>query len=65
MKDQNPFKMIAKCVSTPVLPGGLAPTPALPRLKLPVSVDDITRVEISHPLKSVKACYATHFLSIG
>ncbi|XP_063412180.1 ankyrin repeat domain-containing protein 33B-like [Mytilus trossulus] len=51
LKDQNPFEIIARCVSTPVLPGGLVPTAAQPRLKRPVSVDHIPRVEITSPIE--------------
>lgn len=53
LKDQNPFEIIARCVSTPVLPGGLSPTRTPPRLKRPVSMDHIPRVEVTSP-KEVK-----------
>ena len=49
LADQNPFEIIARCVSTPVLPGGLSPTITPPRLKRPVSSDAIPRVEVTSP----------------
>lgn len=42
----SPFAVIARCVSTPALPGGLKSPPALKR---PVSADNIPRVEVTIP----------------
>ncbi|XP_070180346.1 uncharacterized protein [Littorina saxatilis] len=42
----SPFAVIARCVSTPALPGGLKSPPALKR---PVSTDSIPRVEVTIP----------------
>ena len=53
LKDQNPFEIIARCVSTPLIPGGVSPTRTPPRLKRPVSMDHIPRVEVTSP-KEVK-----------
>ena len=43
---RSPFAVIARCVSTPALPGGLKSPPAMKR---PVSVDNIPRVEVTIP----------------
>ncbi|KAL8591022.1 hypothetical protein ACOMHN_002567 [Nucella lapillus] len=43
----SPFAVIARCVSTPALPGGLKSPPA--DMKRPVSVDHIPRVEVTIP----------------
>ncbi|KAL8593301.1 hypothetical protein ACOMHN_009954 [Nucella lapillus] len=42
----SPFAVIARCVSTPALPGGLKHPPAMKR---PVSADNIPRVEVTVP----------------
>ncbi|XP_025082740.1 neurogenic locus notch homolog protein 4-like [Pomacea canaliculata] len=42
----SPFAVIARCVSTPALPGGLKSPPAMKR---PVSADSIPRVEVTVP----------------
>ncbi|KAK7506271.1 hypothetical protein BaRGS_00002383, partial [Batillaria attramentaria] len=42
----SPFAVIARCVSTPALPGGLKSPPAMKR---PVSADNIPRVEVTIP----------------
>jgi hypothetical protein len=48
----SPFAVIARCVSTPALPGGLKSQSAQPHvsgMKRPVSVDNIPRVEVTIP----------------
>ncbi|XP_076459480.1 uncharacterized protein LOC143292784 isoform X2 [Babylonia areolata] len=42
----SPFAVIARCVSTPALPGGLK---SPPMMKRPVSADNIPRVEVTVP----------------
>lgn len=45
----NPFAIIARCVSTPILPGVITPGNSPPVLKRPLSAEDIPRVEITSP----------------
>ncbi|XP_050418548.1 ankyrin repeat domain-containing protein 24 [Patella vulgata] len=45
----SPFAVIARCVSSPVLPGVLSPVNSPPSLRRPVSADDIPKVEITLP----------------
>ncbi|ESP01760.1 hypothetical protein LOTGIDRAFT_172407 [Lottia gigantea] len=45
----NPFAVIARCVSSPALPGVMSPVNSPPSLRRPVSADDIPRVEVTIP----------------
>ncbi|XP_067685971.1 uncharacterized protein [Haliotis asinina] len=45
----SPFAVIARCVSTPVLPGVISPVESS-SLRRPVSADNIPRVEITVPM---------------
>ncbi|XP_060072177.1 ankyrin repeat domain-containing protein 33B-like [Ylistrum balloti] len=48
-KNENPFAIIARCVSTPILPGVVTHSGSPPVLKRPVSAENIPRVEITSP----------------
>lgn len=57
----NPFAIVARCVSTPVLPGGISPSNSPPVLKRPVSYDSIPRVEVTSPAEFLET-YAWSFM---
>ena len=47
--EHNPFAIIARCVSTPLLPGAVPNTRLCSNMKRPVSADNIPKVEITSP----------------
>ncbi|KAK3083238.1 hypothetical protein FSP39_017521, partial [Pinctada imbricata] len=47
--ENNPFAIIARCVSTPLLPGAMQNSNLNSSMKRPVSADCIPKVEITSP----------------